>query len=221
MNGPAKTTKPLVLLDVRRQDLMPSLPAWLQQRFAALRNEMQPDSTGRHRMMVVLPQSMILNPSERAIVEQRVADRRGWLDLGQTITLDGRTLSNDTAINVILAKLLINPRGSKLDATSSDALAEEYLVAIDDLPAWSVRNALRKWIRCESAKLDGKPHDFEWRPAPSTLRRLAQIELAPIKAEIVQLEKLLMAVPRLEFSDQHRAEMQERFADLLKTLRSK
>ena len=53
-----------------------------------------------------------------------------------------------------------------------------------------------------------------------SLRYLAQMELAPIKAEMEQLEKLLIAVPRVEFSDEHRAQMQARFADLLKTLRA-
>jgi hypothetical protein len=220
MNRRDKTTEPSVLPEVRRLDRMPSLPAWLQHRIDALESECQPDNTGNHRLMVVLPRAMILNSSQRAVVEERVADRASWLDVGQPITLDERTLSNDQAISVIIAELLINPRGSKLDDISSRALAEAYFVATDDLPAWSVRNALRKWIRGESAKLDGKPHDFDWRPAPATLRRLAQMELAPIKAEMVQLEKLLIAVPRLELSDEHRAKMRARFAELLKTLQA-
>jgi len=220
MNGLNGTTEPLVLLDVRRLDRTPSLPAWLQQRIAALESECQPDSTGNHRLMVVLPRAMTLNSSERAVVEERAADRVSWLDVGQRITLEGRTLSNDQAISVIIAKLLIKPRGSKLDETSSDALAEDYLDAVEDLPAWSVRNALRKWNRGESAKFDGKRHEFDWRPAPATLRRLAQMELAPIKAEMVQLEKLLIAVPRLEFSDEHRAKMLALLTELGESLRA-
>jgi hypothetical protein len=211
---------PLIPLNARRQDLMQSLPAWLLQRIDALETEFQPDNKGKYRVTMVLPAWMILDPSERAIVEERVADRAGWLDLGQSITVDGRKLSNDQAINVIIAKLLIKPKGSKLDEISSDALAEDYLDALEDLPAWSVRNALRKWNRRESEKLDGKPHDFEWRPAPGTLRGLAQMELAPFKAEIVQLEKLLIAVPRLEFSDEHRAKMFSLLAELAKSLRA-
>jgi hypothetical protein len=220
MNGLDETTEPLVLLDVRRLDRMPSLPAWLQQRIDALGSECQADNTGKYRLTVVLPRTMILSASERAVVEERVADRASWLDIGQPITLDERTLSNDQAISVIIAKLLVKLRGSKLDETSSDALAEDYLDAVEDLPAWSVRNALRKWNRAESAKFDGKRHDFDWPPAPATLRRLAQMELAPIKVEMVQLEKLLIAVPRLELSDEHRAKMRARFAELLKTLQA-
>jgi hypothetical protein len=220
MNGRDKTTEPSVLPEVQGLDRMPSWPVWLKQRIAVLESECQPDSTGNHRLMVVLPRTMILNLSERAAVEERIADRASWLDLGQPITLNGLTLSNYQAISAIVAELLIKSRGSKLDETSSGALAEDYLLALDDLPAWSVRNALRKWIRGESATFDGKPYDFDWRPAPATLRRLAQMELAPIKVEMAQLEKLLIAVPRLELSDEHRAEMRSRFADLLKTLQA-
>jgi hypothetical protein len=164
--------------------------------------------------------SMILNSSEREFVEQRVADRASWLDVGQPITIDGRTLTNYQAVNVIIAKLLVKSRGSKLDETSSDALAEDYLDAIEDLPAWSVRNALRKWNRAESAKFDGNPHNFDWRPTPATLRRLAEIELGPIRAEMVQLKKLLIAVPRFEYSEEHRAKMLALLTELGKSLRA-
>jgi hypothetical protein len=206
--------------NVLRLDHMQFLPAWLPQRIAALGSEMQPDSNGTRRTMVVLPPSMILNSSEREFVEQRVADRASWLDVGQPITIDGRTLTNYQAVNVIIAKLLVKSRGSKLDETSSDALAEDYLDAIEDLPAWSVRNALRKWNRAESAKFDGNPHNFDWRPTPATLRRLAEIELGPIRAEMVQLKKLLIAVPRFEYSEEHRAKMVALLTELGKSLRA-
>jgi hypothetical protein len=215
MKEPIKSQS-IVHLDARRQNPMPSLQEWLPQRIAALKSECQPDSTGNYRLTTVLPQSKMLSASERAVVEERVGYLAEWLDLGRPITLDGRTLDNDQAISVMIAKLLIPPRGSKLDETSSGALAEEYLDALEDLSAWSVRNALRKWNRGESAKFDGKPHDFGWRPAPATLRRLAETELAPIKAEIMHLKMLLIAVPRLEFNDDHREKM---FA-LLKELRN-
>jgi hypothetical protein len=200
-------------------DRMRSLPVWLQRRIVALESAVQPDSMGKHREMVALPPSMMLGSSERAIVEQHVTDLGWLLGLEQPIVLREQTLSNDQAHAVIIANLLMPGRGSKLDEASSDARAEDYLDAIEDLPAWSVREAMRKWNRAESAKLAGKPHDFEWRPAPATLRRLAQIELIPIKARIVQLEKLLNAVPRVEFSDEYRAQMRARFAELLKSLK--
>jgi hypothetical protein len=63
----------------------------------------------------------------------------------------------------MIASLLLKG-GAKLDQQSSDAFTEDYLDAIEDLPAWAVREAIRKWNRAESPKLDGKKHAFIWRP---------------------------------------------------------
>ncbi len=189
------------------QDRMASLPAWVPQRIVALETELQPDIMGKYRLAVVLPQKMMLNASERVVVEAHYADWAGWLDLGRPTVLDGRTLSNSLAILVTVAKLLKNSRGPKFHGPSASELTEDYLEALDDLPAWSVHNALCKRKRGGSLKLQGMARDSQWRPAPAALRLMAQMELTPLKVDLAQLEKLLIAVPRLEFSDRHRAEM--------------
>ena len=163
---------------------------------------------------------MILNSSERCLVEQHVVDLARFLDLGQPIVIREHLLSNDQAHGVMIANLLMPGRGANLDEVSSDALTENYLDAIEDLPARSVRAALRKWNRAESVKLDGKPHDFGWRPTAPTLRRLAQIEMIPIKGRILQLEKLLSAEPRVEHDEEHRARMLNLLSGLSKSLKA-
>jgi hypothetical protein len=133
----------------------------------------------------------------------------------------GQLLTNDQAHVAMIAHLLMKGGGQKLDKEAADALTEDYLDAIGDLPAWAVREALRKWNRGESVKLDGKPHDFNWRPTPPTLRRLAQYEMTPIKARKLQFEKLLDAVPLLEFSEEYRASMCERISKLMHAITDK
>jgi hypothetical protein len=189
------------------QGRMSSLPAWVLQRIAALETELQPDIMGKYRPAVVLPQKMMLNASERVVVEAHYADWAGWLDLGRPTMLDGRALGNNLAILVTVAKLLKNSRRSKFHEPSASELTEDYLEALDDLPAWSVRSALCKRKRGGSSKPNGIARDSQWLPAPAALRLMAQMELTPLKVDLAQLEKLLIAVPRLEFSDQHRAEM--------------
>lgn len=189
---------------------LPSLPAWLQQRSAALGSATQPDSTGRHRQMTILPKELILNSSERAEVQRHIRELETFTRLDQLITIRETTMPNDTAIGVIVAGLLIKGGGQKLDKASADALTEDYLDALEDLPAWSVRETVRKWNRAESPPLDGKRHDFNWKPMPPTLRRLAQHELAGVKGRIISLQKLCDAVPLLEFSDEHREGMLKR-----------
>ena len=132
-----------------------------------------------------------------------------------------QVLTNDQAHGAMIAHLLMKGGGQKLDKEAAEALTEDYLDAMEGLPAWPVREALRKWNRGESVKLDGKPHDFNWRPTPPTLRRLAQYEMTPIKARKLQLEKLLQAVPLREFSEGHCASMRERLSRLIHEITDK
>jgi len=189
---------------------LPSLPGWLQQRSAALGSATQPDSTGKHRQMTTLPKDLILSSSERAEVERHIAELEQYVGLDQPIVIRETAMSNDAAIGVMVAGLLIKGGGQKLDKASADSLTEDYLDALEDLPAWAVREALRKWNRAESPPLDGKRHDFNWKPTPPTLRRLAQHELVGVKARILNLRKLCDAVPLIEFSDEHREMMLKR-----------
>lgn len=198
---------------------LPSWPAWLQQRSAAAENAVQADPRdGNHREVMTLPANLILNSAERRMVEAHRSELARFLDLDQPITLREQVLSNDQAHGVMIAGLLIKGGGIKLDKASSDQLTEDYLDAIEDLPAWSVREALRKWNRAESPRLDPKkPHDFNWRPQPPTLRQLAYLELWSVKSRIQTLEKVLNAVPLIEFSDEHRREMLDKLAGLMTT----
>lgn len=189
---------------------LPSLPVWLQQRSAALGSATQPDSSGRHREMTTLPKEMILSSLERAEVLQHIHELHRFTQLDQLITIRETTMTNDVALGVMVAGLLIKGGGQKLDKASADALTEDYLDALEDLPAWAVREALRKWNRAESPSLDGRRHDFNWKPTPPTLRRLAQHELAAVKGRIIGLQKLCDAVPLIEFSDEHREMMLKR-----------
>src|SRR6266576_4597041 len=189
---------------------LPLLPGWLQRRNAALGSASQPDSSGKHRLTRTLPKDLILNSSERAEVQRHITDLGRFTRLDQAITIRETVMSNDAALSVMVAGLLIKGGGQKLDKQSADALTADYLDAIDDLPAWCVREALRKWNRAESPPLDGKRHDFNWKPTPPTLRRLAQPELASVKGRIISLNRLLDAVPLIEFSDDHREDMLKR-----------
>lgn len=156
-----------------------------------------------------------MNSEERAIVEQHIGGLSIHLDLNQPFIYREQVMSNDQGISVMVAALLLKGGGAKLDKASSDALTEDYLDALDDLPAWCVREALRKWNRGESERLDGKPHDFNWRPTPPTVRRLALLERAQVAGRVHSLQRLLIASPVTEFTDEHRENMLRRLAEAM------
>lgn len=158
---------------------------------------------------------MILNHLERLEVLRHIEALEPYTRLDQPITLREVTMSNDAAIGAMIAGLLMKG-GQKLDSQSSDAASEDYLDALEDLPAWCIREAIRKWNRGESEKLEGKPHDFNWRPSPPTLRRLASRELAVVQGRILVLKKILDAVPIREFSDDHRESMLKRLQEVVR-----
>jgi hypothetical protein len=160
--------------------------------------------------MAILPKSLILNSSERAEVECHILELERFTRLDQPVTIRDVTMSNDAAIGATIAGLLIKGGGQKLDKASADALTEDYLDALEDLPAWSVREAMRKWNRGESSQLDRKPHDFNWKPTPPTLRRLAQHELVGIKARMLKLQRIIDAEALIEYSDEYRENMLKR-----------
>ncbi len=149
------------------------------------------------------------------VVQRHIADLERFTRLDQPIELRGATLTNDQAHGVMIASLLLKG-GAKLDQQSSDAFTEDYLDAIEDIPAWAVREAIRKWNRAESPRLDGKPHAYDFRPSPPTLRRLAQIELASVRGRMIELQKLCEAEPLVEYSDEHRRDMLNRMQGLFK-----
>jgi hypothetical protein len=193
---------------------LPSLPGWLQRRSDALGSAVQPDSADRHREMPILPKDLILTSSQKQAVREHIEHLDLCLSLSQPMPYRGQLLTNDQAHVAMIAHLLMKGGGQKLHKEAADALTGDYLDAIGDLPAWAVREALRKWNRGESVTLDGKLHDFNWRPTPPTLRRLAQYEMTAIKARKLRLEKLIDAVPLIEFSEEHRAIMLGRLSKL-------
>ncbi|MCC8956147.1 hypothetical protein H8B02_22760 [Bradyrhizobium sp. Pear77] len=176
---------------------------------------MQLDTAGRYRETTTLPKESILNPSERAEVQRYMVELDGYLRLDQPVEYRDAVLNNNAAIAAMIAALLLKG-GRKLDKEESDAATEDYLDAIEDLPAWAVREAIRRWNRAESSRLDGKPHNYDFRPSPPTLRRLALHAITPLRGRMLELQKLLNAEELIEYSDEHRKRMLERLADVVK-----
>lgn len=132
------------------------------------------------------------------MVEGHIAGLSRFVGLDQPFEHRDRVLTNDAAISTLIAELLLRRKGPKLDKGAADALTEEYLDALEDVPAWTVRAAKRKWSRGESVRMDPKkPHDFTWNLEPPVLRYLATVELAGIKWEIRQMQRLLGATVRM------------------------
>jgi hypothetical protein len=100
---------------------------------------------------------------------------------------------------VIVTKVLLVLPSQRTTEAASEAKAEAYMMALEDVPYWAVEAAARKWFRNDCGVDErGRPFDYQWAPSPGPLRRIAQLEAGRLLERIVVLERLLHAV---EFVD--------------------
>jgi hypothetical protein len=204
--------EPIPLPDLLRPERTPSLPVWLALRVASIRDVHQADpKTGRHRLAPTLPHNLILSEAERDDIERHV--RQLERSYGPTPADDPQV---EGLMLIELTNMMLVLPASKQNDASAEARGEAYLIALDDMPIWSVRAAIRSWYRGSAGKNEqGRPYDYHWAPAPADLRQIAMLELWRIKARVGQLRKLLLAEPLVEFSDEHCHAMRMRLSALM------
>lgn len=207
--------EPFRMPDVRRPDKMPSLPVWVASRLAAAQREMQPDPvTGKWRMVLTLPVALRLTATSIAEIKVHVANLE---------TLLGPTPEDDPDVEAemlaLIAKMMMALPAQRQDELATEASGEAFLMAVEDLPAWAVRSAYRRWCRNEAGlNARGEPYDCHWRPGPADLRSVALTELWRIKGRIEDLKGIVIAEERIEYSDEHCADMKRRLGELSRDL---
>lgn len=207
-------TEPLKLPDLARPDRMPSLPAWVGSRIASVNEVMQKDASGKHRLTVVLPQALTLGSSERKQIAAHAGALRKTLDRTPSNSADA-----EAEMLVIITKMMLAKPGQKASEAGSEATGEAYQIALDDLPPWAVTAALRRWYRRDAPPVDKAPHDYRWRPAEGILRAIAFEEAAKVRGRMIELERLLAAVPLIEFAPIERNGMIDKLEAILPAIK--
>lgn len=204
------------LPDVRRPDRLPSLPAWLACRIASLKNESQPDQSGKWREVPTLPASLILKAVEREALALHISDLNA---------LCAQTPANDVqaeqATLLVLTKMfLVLPAPTQTDL-SAEARGEAFLAALDDIPAWATGAAVRRWYRGEAGENErGQPYDCHWCPAPADLRSIALAETWRVMGRAKLLARLLRAELLIEHTEEHCQRMRGKLAHLFRNFGS-
>lgn len=91
----------------------------------------------------------------------------------------------------IVAKMLLAYPVAGASFEAGKARGGAYAGALDDVPAWAVRAAIRAWNRGEASG----DHDYRWAPAPAVLRDLALVVVKPLRDVLRDLRDLLAAKP--------------------------
>lgn len=183
--------EPLQLLDLKRPERMPSLPAWVASRNAALVENLQLDASGSFRDVLTLPQGAELTKAEVTAIINHLSSLRSLLTRTPEASQDA-----EAETLVLVTKMLLVLPSQRTSEAGAEAKGEAYMDALDDVPSWAVRASLRNWHRSNCGTDErGKPYDYGWAPVPSTLRRISQHATAPVHSRIAELERLLSAVP--------------------------
>ena len=168
------------------------------------------------------PKTLSLPPSlaelERTLRSEEAASRTPTLS--RALTQDERSISSRlvdevaplaeakpdsvTALQEAAKLLTVFPAGNISDAVL-DARSKAYETALEDVPAWAVAAAGRRWIRGEVAVLDDKPN-LSFPPSPPQLRALAVDEWSKARAALWRYRRLLAGkTERLVPPDERRA----------------
>lgn len=115
----------------------------------------------------------------------------------------------------ILAELVNEHAPSRLDDDTADIKIGAYLDAVGDLPAWTIREAIRRWRRGD---VSGDRQDLNFAPKPARLRRIADGIRQVAVGQAVRLQRILDAEPEEELSDAEREANSRKMDALLQTL---
>lgn len=199
-------------VNIRQPERTPSYPAWLALRVGLIKEECQPDpETGRWRTVPTLPANSTLSETERDEIGRHVRELQRLY--GPTPG-DGAEVEGEMLI-AITRMMLVLPTTTQNEA-SAEARAEAFLDALDDVPVWTVKAAIRRWNRNEAGTNErGESYDTHWQPSPADLRSVALSELARVRCRAVELSRVLRAEPLIEYSDEHCHEMRQRLSNLV------
>jgi len=176
---------------------LPSLPGWLTSRLGMVSVK----SWGK----TSLPESQALSCQERLEVQLHLSILNGFLEHS---SLNHPQTANEV-LGAVTRLLLALPSKAAGEATG-EAKAEAYMMALEDLPAWAVTAAVRRWYRGEC----GPNHNYTFAPAPATLRDISIAEKWKVQGRADKLKGLLDATLEPEFSEEHCEEMRGKLRDL-------
>ncbi|BBF92667.1 hypothetical protein BLTE_13520 [Blastochloris tepida] len=93
------------------------------------------------------------------------------------------------AARAVLAMLGLFPAGAAVGAdVDVKELVAGYVSAVEDLPAWAVEAACRRFIRGEAPG-----HNKAFRPSSAELAHLARQQVIPVRAEQITIRRILSA----------------------------
>jgi hypothetical protein len=189
---------------------MPTLPTWVSSMAGKVKENWQPDGSG-NEYFATLKSDAMPTAEQRFEVEKHRAHLVKALD--QT---PENSPECDAATMALVAEFLDIKPGRDRGEQASKARLNAFRMALESVPTWSVRWAIKRWHLGEGwyEGLEWVTFDWHWAPEPSELRRAAMALVYEVEQRIKKLDAILSAVPYRDTKGQ-RARNQAAFAALI------
>jgi hypothetical protein len=183
------------------------LPDWLASSIAAVsdlgagRTEVDPVTRQITARVATIPASRMPTGPQRTAIARRIADLQAAIEPGPVEETIG-----------VLGDLIQEYAPSRLDDRTVSIKAEAYLDAVEDLPAWTVRAAVRRWRRGE---VSADPATLDFAPKPARLRGIAERMVLVARGQAARLQRVLDAKPEERITDAQMAANSEKLTGLI------
>lgn len=165
-----------------------SLPPWLAALAGAVGTVQHPGQPVRYHLQT----GWVMSNLERAEATSLLSTLTSSLD--QTASFEGRDGSE--AKGALLTKMIYGLAGpAQQSELAVNSKIEMYADAIEDLPAWSIDKAIRRWGSGTCPASIEETPKYAFPPAPATLRALATLELEIPRRYQTMLKNLIAAIP--------------------------
>ena len=204
-----QTSSPVSLPAVDTSDpaSMLLLPAWLSSQVAEVsdlghgRTEIDPATRQIVARVPTIPKSKMPNGAQRAAIALRITELQRAVQPGPVEETIG-----------VLGDLIQEYAPQRLDPRTVSIKAEAYLDAVEDLPAWTIRAAIRRWRRGE---VSADPATLDFAPKPARLRSIAERMVLVARGQAARLQRVLDAKPEERITDAQMAENSEKLSGLI------
>jgi len=183
------------------------LPDWLASQLAAVsdlgagRTEVDPVTRQITARVATIPASRMPTGPQRTAIARRIADLQAATEAGPV----GETIA-------ALGDLIQEYAPTRLDDRTVSIKAEAYLDAVEDLPAWTIRAAIRRWRRGE---VSADPATLDFAPKPARLRAIAERMVLVARGQAARLQRVLDAKPEERITDAQMAANSEKLSGLI------
>lgn len=190
------TETKLPAVDTRQPASMVLLPPWLATQIALVsdpgygRTIIDPVTKEIRGQVATMPASKMPTGSQREAIARRIEE----------LEAAGRPGPARNTL-AILGELVQEYAPARVEADVADVKVGAYLDAVEDLPAWAVREAVRRWRRGEGG---GDSRDYDFAPRPARLRAIAGGIAAVATGQAMRLRRILEAEAEVAMTDEQR-----------------